>query len=410
MIAWRENPAHRRWLFDQAEGLLDFYQYAVRDAEGGFHELADDGTPSGGRGRQVVVTSRMIHCFSLGRLLGRPGATGLVDHGLRFLAAAHRDPEHGGFAWIAGPADVRDPAKEAYGHAFVLLAASSALLAERPGARELLDEVTDVLFGRFWTEDDGLFAETFSPDWTERDDYRGANSNMHLVEALMAAAEATGDARYGEAAVRVAERLIRELTASNDWRIAEHYTSDWRIDAGYNADDPEHMYRPFGSIPGHWLEWSRLLLQLRALTRPDDDWMLDAARRLFAGAVEQAWEPEQGGFAYTVDFEGRRLNRDRYHWVHAEAVGAAAYLADATGETGYEDSYRTFWDFVDDRFIDHARGGWYYVLTPENTPKHVPGVVTGKPDLYHALQACLIGLAPTDSGLGAALAAGRLRL
>jgi sulfoquinovose isomerase len=407
---WRTNPAHRRWLFDQAQALLGFYQYAVRDPAGGFHELTDEGAPSGQPARQLVVTSRMVHCFSIGCLLGRPGCTALVDHGLRFLADHHRDPDHRGFAWIAGPDGIANLDKEAYGHAFVLLAASSALVAGRPGARKLLDEVTDVLVERFWSEQDGLFAETFTPDWAERDSYRGANSNMHLVEALMAAAEATGDRGYVERAVRVAERLIGQITAANDWRIAEHYTDEWRIDAEYNVDDPEHMYRPYGSIPGHWLEWSRLLLQLRALTRPSEDWLLDAARRLFAGAIDQAWDADGGGFAYTVDFTGRRLNADRYYWVHAEAIGAATYLSDVTGEAAYEERYRTFWDFVDDAFVDHARGGWHYVLTPDNEPKHVPGVVAGKPDLYHALQACLIPLLPTDAGIVAGLHAGRLAL
>jgi mannose/cellobiose epimerase-like protein (N-acyl-D-glucosamine 2-epimerase family) len=407
---WRREASHRLWLNAHAHELLDFYQQPLRDPRGGYHEMGDDGTPTAEPGRQLVVTSRMVHCFAIAHLLGRPGATPVMDHGLRFLADAHRDSEHGGFRWIVGPDGVGDDSKEAYGHAFVLLAASSALVAGRPGARELLDEASDVLLNRFWSEADGLFAETFSADFAERDTYRGQNSNMHLVEALMAAAEATGDDVYTRHAVRVAERLIRDITAGNGWRIPEHYTEHWTIDADYNADNPEHMYRPFGANPGHWIEWSRLLLQLRALSRPSDDWMLDAAVRLFGQAIEDAWEDEPPGFAYTVDFEGRALNRDRYFWVHAEAVGAAAYLHDATGDDAYEQSYRRSWDFIADHLVDHRHGGWFWLLDPSNRPKHVPGVVVGKPDLYHALQACLFPMVPVESGLVRAIADGKLRL
>jgi mannose/cellobiose epimerase-like protein (N-acyl-D-glucosamine 2-epimerase family) len=410
MNPWRAESAHRHWLLGHAQELLSFYQPALRDPRGGFYELCDDGTPSDNPGRQVVVTGRMTHCFSIAHLLGRPGATPIIDHGLRFLAEAHRDREHGGFHWVVNHEGEGDSDNQAYGLSFVMLAAASALVVERPGARELLDQVTDVLLNRLWEPEHGLFAETFNADFSVRDVYRGANSNMHLVEALMAAAEATGDDTYTRHAVSVAERLIRDITANNGWRISEHYTEQWEIDAEYNRDDPEDMYRPYGSIPGHWIEWSRLLLQLRALARPSDDWMLDAAVKLFQRACDDAWEDEPSGFAYTVDFEGRKLNRDRYFWVHAEAVGAAAYLYDATGRPEYEDWYRRSWDFIGEHLIDRDHGGWFWVTDPEGRAKHIPGVVTGKPDLYHALQACLFPLISADSGLVRAIADGKLRV
>jgi mannose/cellobiose epimerase-like protein (N-acyl-D-glucosamine 2-epimerase family) len=230
---------------------------------------------------------------------------------------------------------------------------------------------------------------------------------MHLVEGLLAAAEAAGEPVHVERARVVAERLIRERTAANDWRVAEHYTTDWEIDREYNRDDPENIFRPYGSIIGHWFEWARLLLQVRSAARPEGDWMVDAAERLFRKAVDEGWDGRRGGLVYTVDFGGQPLNRERYWWPVAEAIAAAAYLEHATGDAYYERWYRTFWDFADEHLVDHERGGWQHTLDAENRPTF--SVYEGKVDVFHALHAYLLPLLPKDELPAAALAHGRFR-
>jgi sulfoquinovose isomerase len=405
---WLASGPHRSLLLDQAQRLLAFYQYESIDQRGGFFELGSDGRPTQEKTRHLVWTTRMVYCFSLAHLLGRPGAALVVDHGLRTLADRFRDPKHGGYWWIVEADEPRDRTKQAYGLAHVLLAGAAATTAERPGGRRLLDDALGQLDGRFWSEQDGLVVEEFAEDWRGPDSYRGANSNMHLVEALLAAAAATGDAIHVERARRIAERLIRERTADNGWRVAEHYTADWEIDREYNRDDRDNIFRPYGAIVGHWFEWARLLLQVRAATGAAADWMLDAAVRLFRKGVDEGWDVERGGLIYTVDFEGRALNRDRYWWPVAEAIAAAAYLEHETKDPFYERWYRVFWDFADQHLIDHHRGGWQHMLDPENCP--IFTLYEGKVDLFHALHACLLPLLPKDEMPAKALAYGRLEL
>lgn len=370
---------------------------------GGFFELDVEGKPRAGlHPKSLVVTARMVHSFSFAHMLGHPGATHLIDHGLRFLKQVHRDKTYGGYYWIVDYEDPVDAAKQAYGHAFVLLAASSALMAERPGAQELFNDIWSVLEEHFWVEEDGLIVEEYDEDWTGPDSYRGQNSNMHLVEALLAAFEATGNGLFLRRATRIAERLI-DLAAKNNGYLAEHYTEDWEVDREYNRDDPENMLRPYGSVVGHWPEWSRLLLQIRALSQEPPGWLLESARRLFDLAVTEAWDQETGGFVYTVKFDGTPLNYDRYQWSISEAIGAAVLLSEVTEGREYERWYRTLWDFANNHIIDHEQGGWYYLLDSNNEPKEVPGVVTGKPDLYHGLQSCLVPLLPSYAGIGASL-------
>ena len=97
--------------------------------------------------------------------MGRPGADVIVDHGMDFLWKGHRDPEHGGYVWGVGYGGPTDETKQAYGHAFVLLAASSAKVAGHPDAERLLADVSTVIREHFWEERYGAAAEEFTRDW-----------------------------------------------------------------------------------------------------------------------------------------------------------------------------------------------------------------------------------------------------
>ena len=69
--------------------------------------------------------------------------------------------------------------------------------------------------------------------------------------------------------------------------------------------------------------------------------------------------------------------RERMHWVAAEATATAAALAKATGETTYDDWYRTWWDHIASVFIDDALGSWRHELDAGNRPSGRPGA--GRP-------------------------------
>jgi sulfoquinovose isomerase len=311
------------------------------------------------------------------------------------------DPHDGGWYWSATSAGPADSRKQTYGHAFVLLAASTAAQAGF-GTDDLISEATDLIATRFFEPASRLYTEGWDRAFTASEDYRGQNPNMHLVEAFMAAAEATGDRGYLTRAVPIAERIIGQFAAGNGWRIPEHFTADWRPRPEFHRDQPRDVLRPYGYTPGHSLEWARLLLQLRALAGPGHDWMLDASRHLFDQAITDGWDKERTGFVYTIGTDGAVGVADRFHWVLTEAIGAAAYLYRATGDLRYDRWYRRFWDHAALYLIDRRQGSWHHELTPANQPGHTTW--DGKPDLYHALQATLFARTPLSAGLGAALA------
>ena len=396
---WRHNASHRRWLQDQAGALFAFFEDESLNSAGGFHALDDAGRAIASEtARPLHATARMVHCFTIAHLLGRPGAGDFVDHGMAAIRERHRDAAHGGYFWSFDDNGPRETEKLAYGHAFVLLAASSAKTVGHPDADRLLADISEVLETRFWDPAHGASAEEFSADWSPISAYRGQNSNMHLTEALMAAFEATGERVYLDKAERIADLILRRNAAEADGRVPEHYHADWSVDRDYRGSD---VFRPYGYTPGHALEWARLALQLWALGGRQLEWLPDAARGLFAQALAQGWDPERGGLYYTIEYDGAPRVRDRLWWPICEGIGAAHFLHALDGDAFAEQSYRRFWDFAARHLIDRKRGGWTAQLDDELKP--VTRYFVGKPDLYHALQACLIPLYPAHGGLTQAM-------
>ena len=406
-MSWLSTPAHARWLEAEGDRLLDFGR-ASRHPSGGFAWLDSAGEPETDRPIELWITCRMTHVYSLAHLMGRPGAGALADHGIAALTGRFHDGVNGGwYAAVAADGPVSTD-KTAYEHAFVVLAAASATAAGRPGGRELLASALEVLETHFWDDDFGMVVEQWDESFATLDGYRGVNANMHTVEALLSAADVLDDPSLRAKALRIVTRVVHDLAAGNSWRIPEHFDATWTPVLDYNIDEPAHPFRPYGATIGHWLEWARLALHLRAgLGEDAPGWLLDDAVALFEASVREGWAVDgEDGFVYTVDWSGQPVVRERMHWVAAEATATAAALFAATGDASYASWYETWWEHLADHFIDRTLGSWRHELSPLNRPSGLTW--NGKPDTYHAFQATLIPRLPLWPTLAAALRDGHL--
>lgn len=399
------DEQHLQWLKDHRSQLLDFYQPNLVMPGAGLAWIDSDGTPLPAKGAQLWLGARMLHVFALAALEGRPGADQVVQHALNFyLGGAGQDTEFGGWYPAVGGEEAAD-AKELYGTAHVILGASSALIAGFEGARELLDIALRTVDDYFWDEEIGRGRESFNREFTQTDDYRGQNSNMHLAEAYLAAYMALGDRKYLDRAVGIARYITVDADSPNPnapWRLNEHFSSNWEPLPDYNIDDKTHAFRPYGSQVGHWMEWSKLLMQMRGLGT-QDPWVLETAAELFKNGVKEGWD-ESGGFYYTIDWSGDPVVAAKYFWAPAEAIGAADLLFKETGDQYYLDWYQKLWEYVNDHMIS-PQGSWYHELDSNNEP--ITQTWQGRPDLYHAYQATLYAQTPADQSLASALAKSR---
>ncbi len=216
----------------------------------------------------------MTHVFALAHLDGVDGAQSLAASGLAALVSRYADEENGGwFTSLDLRGQVIDSTKMNDAHAHTLLAAASAVAAGLPGADVLLAAAGAVIERHFWSDAEGCALECWDAGFAETERYRGANSNMHSVEAYLAAGDVTGDPTWHARAASIASRLIDGYARANSWRVPEHYDQNWQPLPDYNHDRRNDQFRPYGTTPGHSFEWARLLLDLEAAqtVRPGHD-------------------------------------------------------------------------------------------------------------------------------------------
>jgi sulfoquinovose isomerase len=392
---------------DELSRLIQFAKGAI--VPDGFGFLNRFGVVEKTHSPACFVTARMTYCFSIAALLGLPDVEDYAARGVECLLGAFTDTRFGGYvASLDGsPASQR---KRSYETSFVVLAASTAATAGVPGAGDLTANAAEVMQSKFWSDEAGALFESWDREFTEPEPYWGANANMHGLESLLALYGHTRDERWRDLALRIACTFINVRARSEKWWLNEHYGQDWTPLPGFNADNPRDEFRPYGMTIGHLFEWSRLLLQLASTWELPPSWLREAALGLYETAVTHGWAVDgEEGFVYTVDWDGQPVIRDRPHWVAAEAISAAATWTNLTGDPRYAKQLHTWTSYAQSRFVDREHGSWHHLLDSDNRPSYT--MWSGKPDIYHALQAVILPDLPVaESTAQAIITASRRQL
>ena len=379
------------FLLDHIRHTMAFYHPRAIDPHGGFfHFFRDDGSVYDTKTRHLVSSTRFVFNYAMAyRRLGDRAYLRAVEHGAAFLRERHRNASTGGYAWLLDGDRVTDATNHCYGLAFVLLAYAHASMAGVEPARAWIGETFDLMERQFWSPVSGLYADEAAADWSAISSYRGQNANMHACEAMLAAFDATGQTRYLERAAKLARNITVRQAALADGLIWEHYHADWSVDRDYNRHDKTNIFRPWGYQPGHLAEWAKLLLILErhADRLTGTQWLAPRATELFDAAMKHAWDDDHGGIVYGFAPDGSICDGDKYFWVQAEALAAAALLAKRTGDEKYWQWYERIWDYSWRHFVDHQHGAWYRILTRDNRKYSNEKSPAGKTD-YHTMGAC----------------------
>ena len=394
-----------KFLLSEAKSLLKFAHGSVIP-NGGFGYLDSTGNVDLAKPREAYVQCRMLQVFGLTHLLGFGDAKKLVTHATDSLNQLFFDEVNGGFfnSIDLQGAPVVD-SKLGYDHMFVLLAAMTATAIGDSGAALLRKRGEEAIDKFFWDPIYEMMNNHWDQEFKCLDPYRGINVNMHGVEALTAAYDVTGDRKYLDRALAISKRTINDFARPNGWLLPEHFSASWKIDKEFNADNPADPFRPYGVTPGHLFEWSRLILQIGLYVQdePGYEWILEGAVGLYAAAKKYGWNADGSpGFIYTMGWDLKPITSSRMHWVAAEAVMAAYVLWKITEDISYLKDYDSWWSYIDRYVIDRESGSWRHELNAKQ--EVVAGTWSGKPDVYHALNACLLPLLPLiPSFVGAAV-------
>ena len=368
------------------EDILAFYEPNVFDPAGGFFQhFLDDGTVYDHETRHLVSSTRFVFNYANAFLqTGRDQYRDWTAHGLRYLQTHHLATQ-GHYIWQRRGDRVEDGRAMAYGHAFVILAAAWAARVDIDSAGEMLHRCWDFMETYFYEAEHDAYADERDGSLAQLDSYRGQNANMHTVEALIAAYESTGEAKFLERADSVAHKFTVDLAAAADGQIWEHYATSWTHDWQYNIDKPDDLFKPWGFQPGHQVEWAKLLLQLDE-HRPAD-WHLSVAVSLFDTAMRKGWDGEHGGLVYGYAPDGGFADATKYFWVQAEAIATAWRLHHRTGSARYKDDYLRLWDWSWRHLVDHENGAWFRIVSREGAWVEPYKSPAGKVD-YHTMGAC----------------------
>jgi len=378
----------KEFLLEHISSIMSFYHPRCIDkgVGGFFQNFRDDGSVYDSKTRHLVSSTRFIFNYAMAaKEFNNSEYLDVAQHGIDYLRQFHLNSKTGGYAWVLNDKEIKDSTNYCYGLAFVLLAYSTAYKAGLSEAKNYIDETFNLMEKYFWSADDGLYYDEISADWSRVSEYRGQNANMHSCEALIMAFEATQEEKYLQRALLIARNICQRQAKLADGLIWEHYDSDWQIDWLFNKDTPDDLFRPWGFQIGHLTEWAKLLIILERYA--NEDWLLIRAQELFDVAVNKGWNTNSGGLVYGIDPDGNVCDGDKYFWVQAESIAAAALLAKRTGNMSYWGWYNRIWEYSWNHMVDHEYGAWFRILDSDNNKYDNLKSPVGKTD-YHTMGAC----------------------
>ena len=238
----------RHWLVRAALPL--WADVGVDSGAGGFVErLTPDAQPDFGAVKRVRVQARQIYVFSHAKLLGlSPNGDAIASQGYDFIMRnACPDGVAAGFVHSLGrDGNVRDVTRDTYDHAFLLFAFSWYYRATGDqAARSTILALGDAIWALLrHPATDGFLIDTRGGRALHQ------NPHMHLFEAVLAAFDATQDARFLERARELHSLFCVRMFDADLGILREFYNDRWEPAAGDAGRIVE---------PGHHAEWVWLL-------------------------------------------------------------------------------------------------------------------------------------------------------
>ena len=320
--------------------------------------------------RTLVSQSRLIYNFSRGfDITGESRYADAAALGIEALDR-HFHRGNGAYRWsVLSDGSPGDDSADSYGHAFVILALSSAahIFAGRPPAERALEawrsvrsNLSDAHGGLIWRMD-------AQPD-------RSQNPLMHSFEALMAlhAVDPTGFARAE------AERLLAFMHTLHDFsagRLIENFHADW---------SPLPWQEGGALNLGHALEWAFLLSEWHGITG-DSDTLALGERFLETGL---AWAVDGGGVRESCDSCGGRVVRTSGLWQQCEAIRAVHRYMRRHGRDDLGGTLDRLVNYYRCNFVDPQYGGAFAGPAGPDGPMSMHKGDDWKLD-YHTVNMCI---------------------
>jgi mannose-6-phosphate isomerase len=373
----RPEQALRRLQTFVVERALPLWSAAGFDeANGVFRErLEFSGEPLKDVPCRLIVQARQIAVYSRASLVDwNSHGKKLALRAFESVCQRYRSPD-GNPGWIfsVDPGGrPKDNTRDLYTHAFVLY--MLAWLYRLDGDLSLLSLADDTL-----SEIDQIFTSRNGPGLLSKmpgpKNLREQNPHMHLFEALLALAEASGMERYLGRANDLVDLFDLALADPATGTVREVFDENWKPDraAGENLVEP-----------GHQMEWAWLFRQWELLTGSPVD---ERVGRLVAHATAHGIDREGRFVRSVVQENGTVVSNASRVWPQTEAIRALCR----------EDAGGKIWpnlvcEITDRLFSAHLpadlAGGWIDQFDQDGVPtvNYMPAST-----LYHIVGAAIDG-------------------
>lgn len=311
--------------------------------------------PVPGVPRRLLSQARQV--FVLASVGKEEGTAKVIEAALLGFRSMERDffRRDGGHGWvfaIDGEGEVLDARRDFYGHAFVLLAAAAIYdLTKDPSIIELVRATLKFL-------DDYLRVDTTSgywESWPKRAEFRRQNPHMHLLEAMLALWECTGDAEYLDRAKELYLLFSRKFFHPTSGMIIEMFEEDLSPASGSGGGVAE---------PGHMYEWIWLLRRLEYATGRSLAKDID---RIYQAATSRG-HCADGLVRGAVLLDGTSHPAPIRVWQTCEAM-RATLIEGMLGRIGAEVLASKLAGLLFARFLKPApQGGWFDRVDREGKP------------------------------------------
>jgi N-acylglucosamine 2-epimerase/mannose-6-phosphate isomerase len=301
----------RNWMFESA---LPFWaDCGVDQRRGGFYEDLDfDGRATATPFKRTRTMCRQVYVFAHAAHLGWREGLALSEMGFAYLVRQTR-LDFGYAKRLSADGAVLDAAVDLYDLSFVLFAFSWRYrVSQDPATLKLMHELLDFIEVHMAHPGGEGYVHAlpcFGP--------RVQNPHMHLLEACLAAFEATQDQVFLDRADDIVDLFQRRFFDGST--LGEHFNDDWSRLSGEQGRLVE---------PGHQFEWAWILAQ--------------HAKHSRRGRLQEAWDLVSFAETYGVSKhtqatynlirdDGVALDRGSRTWPNTERLKGHLALFEAWG-------------------------------------------------------------------------------
>ncbi len=312
------------WMFERA--LPHWHEQGVDRARGGFTErLTISGVPDGVDFKRIRVQARQIYVFSHAALIDRDPVRqnnwrAAAAQGFDFLTRNYwQGPARGWAKTVRPDGEKLDTAADSYDQAFVLFASAWHYRASGDArALETVNQTLDFFDRHLACPAHGGYFEGLS-DVGEllQGPPRLQNPHMHMLEAMLALHQATGDAAYLKRGAQLFELFRTRFFDMKTHSLGEYFTGEWLA-----LDGPQ------GQIvePGHHFEWSWILHNYAKLA--GDTQAHEVSHLVYEFARKHGINAHNNLTYDEIDRSGATLRASHRLWPQTEALKAFVATAE----------------------------------------------------------------------------------